>query len=178
MSRYLSLGYVVLGYQVCWGMIAWGVIKGHVIVSLCVVLLYLLGYIRIALHKSQVLKVMALVTGVGFLIDGILIHYNLISIQGDSFFPLWLVAIWAAFSTLLNSALHGLKGYPFLQFLLGGLGGLFAYFSAHSFGVLTFMDMHVAVLVITIVWAILIPSLYRLLASLNIDKLQIKVDGQ
>ena len=178
MNRYLSLGYVVLGYQFCWGIIAWGVLKGLTTVSLSVVLLYLLGYIRIALHKSQALKVMALVTGIGFLVDGILIHYNLISIQGDSFFPLWLVAIWAAFSTLLNSALHGLKGFPFLQFFLGGLGGLFAYLSAHSLGVLTFMDMHVAVLVITITWAILIPVLYRLLASLNIDKPQIKGDGQ
>lgn len=76
--------------------------------------------------------------------------------------PLWLIVMWALFATTLNVSLSWLKGRYWLAALLGATGGPLAYFAGHRLGAVAFSDTTIAMLLVAVGWAVIMPVLVAL----------------
>jgi len=78
--------------------------------------------------------------------------------------PLWILATWAAFATLLNVSFRWLRGRYGLAMAIGGLSAPFAYAVGASLGAASFPDRFVALSVVAVGWAVSLPVLVALAA--------------
>jgi len=77
------------------------------------------------------------------------------------FFPLWMVALWAAFATTLNVALRPLRSRVGLVAVLALVGAPLAYAGGARLGALELHDAPLATLAVAGGWALLLPLLLR-----------------
>jgi hypothetical protein len=54
--------------------------------------------------------------------------------------PVWIIAMWAGFATLLHVALRWLLPHRWLAALLGAVGGPLAYYAGMRLGAVNFPD--------------------------------------
>jgi hypothetical protein len=73
--------------------------------------------------------------------------------------PLWVVALWAQFATLLRVSLYWLRGRPVLAAVLGAIGGPIAWAAGARFGAVRFTDLSAALALQAAGWAALTPAL-------------------
>lgn len=85
----------------------------------------------------------------------------------DGAAPVWMIALWAMFATLLNVALRAFRDRLALAALLGAIGGPLAYYAGARLGAIAFPDMGTALVAIGIGWAVLAPALLRLARRLD-----------
>ena len=78
--------------------------------------------------------------------------------------PLWILATWAAFATLLNVSLRWLRGRYGLAMALGGLSAPVAYAVGAGLGAASFQDKLIALLVVAVGWGVSLPVLVALAA--------------
>ena len=74
--------------------------------------------------------------------------------------PLWLIGLWAAFGTLLQTAFRPVERRPILAALLGAIFGPAAYIAGDRIGALRIIEpfgLHLAAL--ALIWAITLPLL-------------------
>jgi hypothetical protein len=76
--------------------------------------------------------------------------------------PVWIVSIWIAFGTTLNTSLHWLKGRPWIAAGLGFTGGPIAWWAGEGLGALRLMKGGTSLLTIGVGWAMLMPLLAML----------------
>ncbi len=73
--------------------------------------------------------------------------------------PLWIVALWVAFASLLRLSLAWLAGKPRLAALLGAIGGPLSIASGARLGAVDIHDGWLAYSLIALEWAVLTPLL-------------------
>lgn len=73
--------------------------------------------------------------------------------------PLWILALWALFATLLRGPLAWLQGRPLLAALLGAVGGPLSYLAAVRLGAGSFPDESRALLALAVGWSVMTPAL-------------------
>jgi len=74
--------------------------------------------------------------------------------------PLWMVALWVAFTTTLHTSLRWLSGRYTLAAVLGAIGGPLSYYSGAQLGALTLNpDNTFSFIVMAIAWGIALPIL-------------------
>lgn len=82
--------------------------------------------------------------------------------------PLWLVAMWAAFATIMNVSLVFLRGRAWLGIVLGAALGPLAYDGGAKLGGMTFADPAWAGLAaVGVMWAICMPLLTAMSQQLD-----------
>lgn len=85
--------------------------------------------------------------------------------------PLWLVGMWVAFATTLNVAFAPLRGKPLMAAAVGATFGPVAYFAGSRIGAMTLVEpVWVALAAIGAMWAIALPALLQLSASLQASR--------
>ena len=82
--------------------------------------------------------------------------------------PAWILAMWALFATTINHGLAWVKRYWLYAALAGGIGGPMAFYAGANLGAVSFPNMPLALTVIGIGWAVLLPLL-ALIAETIID---------
>lgn len=73
--------------------------------------------------------------------------------------PVWILALWALFATLLRGPLSWLHGRPLRAAALGAVGGPLSYLAAVRMGAGTFPDPAAALAVLAAGWALITPVL-------------------
>ena len=73
--------------------------------------------------------------------------------------PAWILALWALFAPMLREPLRWLHGRPLLAALFGGVGGALSYAAAARFGACHFPDPRLAMGVLGVGWALIVPLL-------------------
>ncbi|WAC72708.1 DUF2878 domain-containing protein [Roseateles sp. SL47] len=73
--------------------------------------------------------------------------------------PVWILALWALFATLVRGPLSWLHGRPWLAALLGAIGGPMSYLAAVRLGAGRFPDPTQSLLVLGMGWAVMTPML-------------------
>ena len=153
----------LVGFQVVWLACAFGASQGlawpGVVAAICVVCT------QVARSASW-RRALALVVGVGIMGAGIesglvragFILYNA-DWPGNDLAPVWTVALWAAFATILNAMRAVLGENPYLKaFVVGALIGPVSYFSASRLGALTLGEpVLITCLWLSGVWAVAFP---------------------
>jgi hypothetical protein len=108
---------------------------------------------------------------VGALGDSLSLGAGLITFSSGvvvpGFAPLWMIALWMNFATVLNGPLRALKTRTVLAALIGAVAGPCAYYAGVRLGALHFTDMRLAPVVIGVEWAIALPLLCAIAARLE-----------
>jgi len=73
--------------------------------------------------------------------------------------PFWIVTLWLAFATTLNTSLRWLQKRLLLAAVLGALGAPLAYLSATRLGAVQLPQLWLAVATVSVAWALLLPLL-------------------
>jgi hypothetical protein len=131
----------------------------------------------VAWHLSQSkqakpeLILLAIALLIGGIYDQFLLSSDLISYQAHgwsiSLIPAWILALWAAFVTVLNVSLRWLKdikapGKWLVAILFGAIGGPLAYIGAEKLGAVSLNDLPATYIALAVGWAILTPLLLML----------------
>ncbi len=95
------------------------------------------------------------------------IHYTGMA-PGAVLPPIWIVALWLAFATLPNGALHWLRGRRMVQVLLGGLTAPPSYAGGAALGAAALGANHFYALgMIGLIWALACPALFYMAARVS-----------
>jgi hypothetical protein len=109
---------------------------------------------------------------IGFLIDTSFIATGIFT-PAVFFFPPplgqpWNIFLWINFALVMDTALSWFRNRPLFQSLLGAFGGPAAHIGAMFFGAVTLGKPIVMTLVVlTVVWAAVIPVLFAILESVD-----------
>jgi len=76
-----------------------------------------------------------------------------------AFIPLWMIALWLAFSMTLNVSMRWLQGRTILAAILGGMFGPLAYLGAQQLKVIDLPFSSWSLLWVTVEWAVAMPLL-------------------
>jgi hypothetical protein len=76
--------------------------------------------------------------------------------------PYWIVAMWVLFATTLNVGMRWMRRSTLIAAAAGGIGGPLAFMAGERAGAVDFADPTVALAVIAIGWAVLLPMLVKL----------------
>ncbi len=78
------------------------------------------------------------------------------------FAPYWIVAMWVLFATTLNVGMRWLRKSTWVAAVAGALGGPLAFVTGERMGAVSFSEPTLALAIIGIGWATLLPLLVRL----------------
>ena len=97
--------------------------------------------------------------------------------------PYWIVAMWVLFATTLNSGMRWLRRSLPVAVAAGAIGGPMSFFAGQKAGAVTFSDTGIALVVIGIGWAVLLPLMVRAgvwleEAELRIAPLRAQIQGE
>ncbi len=76
--------------------------------------------------------------------------------------PIWIIAMWTLFATLLGHSLRWLRGRPLLAAAFGLVGGPLAYAGGAQLGAVTLPEPLLAAVLESAGWAVLTPLLVRI----------------
>ena len=145
MERWINLG----GYQLAWLISVGGAAHAKTWPAWAAALVLCGGHIIASSHKATDLRLMVTAAVLGVLLDGLLASANLASYSPAtpavpvSGCPLWILALWLAFSTTPTRSLGWLRGRRWWAALFGAAGGPLAYQAAAAgWGVIAFTRPH------------------------------------
>ncbi len=75
--------------------------------------------------------------------------------------PYWIVAMWVNFAATLNSGMRWLRKSLPVAILAGAIGGPMSFYAGQKAGAVTFSDTGLALALIGIGWAVLLPLMVR-----------------
>jgi hypothetical protein len=113
------------------------------------------------------------VAAIGALWDGLLVGLGLLAYPSGMVLPwlapVWIVALWAGFATLLPVSLRWLLGRWRLAMLFGAIGGPLAYFAGMKLGAVSFPNPIAALAALAGGWAVLTPLACWIAFKLDAD---------
>ena len=110
-------------------------------------------------------KLIALAILIGLFWDSLLVRFGLLNyshgMMADTLPPHWIIAIWAIFATTINLSLRWLKNRTIAASLIGAIGAPLSYYAGMKVGSVTMPDQLLAMTVLGLGWALLMPLLMR-----------------
>lgn len=123
---------------------------------------------HLANAKSARSELVLLLTAllIGGLFDQMLQATGLVYYQSHgwsaSLVPVWILALWLAFTTTLNVSLRWMQGKGLVAALFGLIGGPLAYMGAEKLGAISFNHIFLQYVVLGLGWAIITPLLLKI----------------
>jgi hypothetical protein len=118
--------------------------------------------------RGKEIRQLAAVAAVGIGVDAFLSASGVFIFTNDALIPLWLIGLWLAFATTFTRSLSFLASRPLLAALAGAIVVPFNYGVGARLGAVEFgYSLPVAFGVMAAIWAILLPSLYFAVSSIN-----------
>lgn len=123
----------------------------------------ILMHLALVPDRMRELRQIGLVALVGICIDAALSGLGLFNFAGSAVVPVWLCALWLAFAATLSRSLSFLATRPVLAVLAGALVVPFNYALGARLGAVELgYAPTTSWVMLSLVWAILLPSLYLL----------------
>ncbi|MEM9385504.1 MAG: DUF2878 domain-containing protein [Pseudomonadota bacterium] len=83
--------------------------------------------------------------------------------------PVWIGGLWLAFATTLNVAFRWLQHRWVLATVLGAVCGPLSYLGASTIGAVSFTNTTLALIGLSVTWALLLPTLLALASTFSTD---------
>lgn len=159
----------LLGYQVAWLITVTGASHGKVWPAWLASSVLCFGHLATSSWRGLDVRLIALSALLGSILDGCLVSTGILQYSTPSpavpivGTPLWIVALWIAFSTTLTRSLGWLRGRMGLTVIFGAVGGPLAYLAAaRGWSVITFpAPAWRGLLALAIGWAVAVIVLVR-----------------
>ncbi|ANH70394.1 hypothetical protein ABE85_09345 [Mitsuaria sp. 7] len=145
--------------QVGWGLLAVGVVL--------VLQLSVSAGRRVDLALIAGALVLGLVWDTFLLRSGWLVYASPGPVEGWA--PVWILALWALFASIVRGPLAWLHGRPWLAALLGAISGPASYLGAVRLGAGVFPDTIQALAVLAVGWAVMTPLLTEAARGLTVQ---------
>jgi hypothetical protein len=137
-----------LGWLIC--------VLGGNLAAIAFTLPYLLFHFRFISGNHREIVFVALIAGIGMLLDAANIASGIFSVPGTAF-PLWLACLWLLFATLVPHGLRWLSGRPLLAAGFGAIGGSMSYLAGIELGVASSDHIALALATWATQWAVIVP---------------------
>lgn len=155
----------LIGYQLVWFCAVIGAGRGLAWAGVIAAVAFVGAEWLASPTRGALLRLCAAALACGLVVDGVLAvsgwatHAAAWPLAG--FAPLWILALWCAFSTTLLSSMATLQRHRLLACALGAVGGPLAYLgAARGFGALAFVEPRWQGLVwLAVGWGIALPLL-------------------
>ena len=111
--------------------------------------------------RARALRLTLFCTAIGVVVETILAAFHATQFNSPALMiiaaPLWMIALWALFSTTLNVSLRWLRGRYLLAAAFGAVGAL-SYLAGAKIGALV-LPMNYSLLAVGVCWALTMPLL-------------------
>jgi hypothetical protein len=155
----------VAAYYCAWFACVLGAAAQRPLIGMVVVAAALLWHLRSAAAPRRELRLIAIAALLGAAFETLLVASGWVRMSPalliGSFTPLWMVALWVAFATMLNVALRALRPRYLLSAVLAAIGAPLAYYAGARLGALQWVQEVPALLLIAVGWAVLTPLLMK-----------------
>lgn len=153
-------------FKLGWIGIVAGAATGYVIPGTLIAVLAIAEHLRTASRRSAEIRLLALALIAGITWETALVSTGVLQYPGpgglnDAMPPAWIVVLWALFATTLNNSLAWLKQHWSLAAIGGALGGPMAFWAGAQMGAVSFPVPVLALTVLAIGWALLLPLLVQ-----------------
>ena len=126
--------------------------------------------LHLALVRNTTRELLQLTTlaAVGIGVDACLSLAGVFRFPGGVLVPLWLCGLWLAFATTTGRSLSFLGRRPMLAVLAGAVALPLNYWAGQRLGAVEFgFPVPVTLAIMSLVWAVMLPVLYRLTALIG-----------
>ena len=153
-------------FQIGWFACVLGAAKQMPWLGVIVVVCIFAWHLRQAKQVKPEFILLALALLIGGIYDQFMLSSSLISYQAHGWLsglvPVWILALWAVFVTILNVSLKWMRGKWLVAILFGAVGGPLAYMGAEKLGAVTLNNMPASFIALGVGWAIITPILLKL----------------
>lgn len=163
-------------YEIGWFACVIGAAKQMPWLGVAVVFAVVIWHLIQANQPKRELALLLIVLVIGGTFDQILLNHQLISYESHGWMnnpqmnfivPVWILALWAEFVTILNVSLRWMRDRWLIAVLFGAIGGPLAYMGAAKLGAVTLNMIPASYIALSIGWAILTPLILRLSAKFD-----------
>ena len=134
--------------------------------------------IHLFVNRNQWSREAALIVGVTLL--GVIVETSFVILRALHYAgtgadavlpPIWIIALWFAFSTLPHGSLSWLSGRPWLQIILSAVFGPLSYVGGVKLGAATMpVPMLGSIVIIRVGWALAMVVMFQMADRLDRDK--------
>ncbi|MES2499137.1 MAG: DUF2878 domain-containing protein [Pseudomonadota bacterium] len=153
-------------YQIGWFACVLGAAKQMPWLGVAMMLIIVAFHLKQAIKPSRELALMLIALVIGGTFDQLMLNHQLIDYQAhgwsQSIVPVWMLALWIEFVTLLNVSLLWMRGRWLIAVLFGAIGGPLAYMGAEILGAVTLNKQPDSYIALSVGWALLTPLLLKL----------------
>ncbi len=129
-------------------------------------------HLKLTERPAREARLLLAAAAIGVVWDGLLVASGLLTYPSGMILPwlppVWIVALWVLFATMLNVTLRWLHGRWILAALFGAVGGPMAFYAGSRLGGVAFGETLMALAVIAAGWSVLTPLLVWLARRLGI----------
>ena len=157
-------------FQIGWFACVLGAAKQLPWLGVIVVAVIVAWHLLQAKQAKPELVLLVLALLIGGMFDQLMLSSHLISYQAHGWgigqdsapiVPVWILALWAIFVTVLNVSLRWMRGKWLVAILFGAIGGPLAYMGAEKLGAVTLNALPISYVALSVGWAILTPLLLK-----------------
>ncbi len=153
-------------FQIGWFACVLGAARQMPWLGVATVIAILIWHLMQARQAKKEVQLLLIALVIGGVFDQIMLNHQLITYQAhgwaDYLVPVWILALWAEFVTVLNVSLSWMRGRRLIAVLFGAIGGPLAYMGAEKLGAVTLNHLPVSYIALSLGWAILTPLLLKL----------------
>ncbi|HKK57693.1 DUF2878 domain-containing protein [Marinobacter sp.] len=136
----------------------------------------LLGFHLIFISQARWAELQFIGAGVvlGGLLDGLWFNTGVLDngVSGFQLTPIWILGLWAAFTTTLSHSLAWISARPWLPFVCAPIAGPFAYWSASKLGAVEMPDLTFSLAALAVGWLAVFPLLLYIRKTLYPELVQ------
>ena len=160
-------------FQIAWFACVIGAAKGMPWLGVGITLLVVAWHLYTAKNGKAAFTLIIIALVIGALYDQAMLFYGFIDYQhhgwtaifgetiNNELVPVWILALWAGFTTSLNVSLRWLRSLPIVAILFGAIGGPLAYIAAQKLGAVTLYGNQ-SYIALSVGWALITPVLLRI----------------
>lgn len=161
-SSWLNLA----AYQLGWFACVLGAARGWEGLGAGIAIVLAAGHVGLAERPDREWPLLLSAAFLGLLIETLQAGFGVLDLPGHqpgSIAPLWIVALWLQFGTVLHFCLRWISGRYLLASLLGLLGGPLAFLSGERLGAASIGEPRaLSLAVLGLTWAVSFPTLVLL----------------
>lgn len=153
----------LLVFEAAWFACVISAARGHPGIGIAAVVAAVALHLGSSRERARDAALIVVALAIGFAWDSLLARTGLVEYASPGplpgWAPLWILALWALFVTILREPLQWLHGRTLLAALMGGVGGPLSYAAAQRLGACRLPHFWQAMLTLAAGWALITPLL-------------------
>lgn len=159
-------------FQIGWFACVLGGAYNQVFASCLIVFAIIAYHLHQAVDASKELQLISIALFIGLIYESIVAYLGLAIYSNgqltELLAPIWLILMWPLFATTLNISMRWLKSMPYWSTaVFGAIFAPLAYYAGESMGAVIYVDLSVAMTIISLAWSVLLPLL--VVTAKNLD---------